>query len=305
MLSFECKGRINVVEAKGDYIGVGCSDGWIYLFEGSKLLWEKKLISTYYRDPYTDVNVISIDIGKDFLAVGTDFMDGKAYLFSLNGENLWYKQFLTIVGCWERPDDVVAVKIGKDEIAIGAEWMNSYVHKLNFKGDEVETFKVDGYINEISFWKDCFIIGTTKSLYFEKKRKINLNINRIYPIKNKLIISSNDGIYTINGKAEKICEAKDPILGVSQKILACYDKKLLIFSTKGDFLWSCEVEKPLTLFCLEEKVYLGYDGYIKIAENGEIIEKFEIIGIPVKLMENYLISVKDRRIQIYSFPEIP
>ncbi len=304
MLSFNCNGGINVVKAKGNYIGIGCSDGWIYLFKGDKLLWEKKLSTTYYRDPYTDVNILSLDIGKDILAVGTDFMDGKIYLYSLSGDVRWYKQFLTIVGCWERPDDVVAVAIGGDRIAVASEWLNSYIHEIGFGGENIDTRRLDGYIKDIAFWKEQILIGTTKAFYIGRKKK-NLKIERIIALNSSAVISAQDGIYTFNGTLKKIYDAENPFVSASQKIIACYDEKLNVLSHDGEILWSCEADKPCGMLCDDRRVYLGYDDYIKVFEDSEFVSEIKVPGSLAGITDDYIVSVKDRDLHLYPLSEIP
>ena len=298
MVTFNCGGKINVVRTWGDYIGVGCSDGWIYLFKGEELLWENKLSATYYRDPYNDVGVLSMDICENFIVVGTNFMDGKVYAISFDGDVLWYKQFLTIVGCWERPDDVVAVAIGDDKIAVGTEWVNSYVHQLDFSGNNISTFKVDGYITGIVFWKD-FVIGTDRALYFGRKRE-RLNVRGLVPLGNFLVVSSDSGIYTINGGVKKIYEST-PLFAVSRERIILYDKELIALSWDGEILWSCEVERPIKILC-DGGIYLGYSNLVKIVENGEITEEIEVEGVPVELAENFIVSVRERKLHISKIP---
>ena len=143
MWSYEFRDRITTLSCYKDKVAVGCENGWIHLFDDSGLLWSKKLVSTYYRGPFTDVNVTSLSINDRYLVVGTDFADGKVYLFNLEGKKLWERQLMSVLGCWERPEDVKVVKIARIGVVVVSGFVNDNLHLFNLKGDQttVKTYK--------------------------------------------------------------------------------------------------------------------------------------------------------------------
>jgi len=139
------------VSSDGHHIVFGCENGWIYLFDRNGLVWSKRLIGTYYRGPFNDVSVTSVDVYKGYVAVGTDFVDGKVYLFDLDGKELWRRQLLSILGCWERPDDVKFVRISSGGLAVVSGFMNDKVTILNFDGDEIFRENFGDFVNCMDF----------------------------------------------------------------------------------------------------------------------------------------------------------
>jgi len=226
MWRYSCKNRIKSFAVRDGYIAVGCVDGWIYLFNRRGLLWDKKLYYTYYRGPYTDVNITSIDVDKRYLIFGTDFADGKAYLYTVDGELLWYRQFMCIVGCWERPEDVVAVSLGIDRIGVGSEWLNSFIHLYRVNGKLIYEKRVEGDIRCIRLYENMDIIGTSKYLYINDK-VIEVPVYQM-ALSDKIYVSNDYGLYAIDydGEIRWYYKARKPIYAVSKEGVAVYDDKL-------------------------------------------------------------------------------
>jgi hypothetical protein len=147
MWLYEFRDRITAISCYEDKVAIGCENGWIYLFDDSGLLWSKKLVSTYYRGPFTDVNVTSLNINDRYLVVGTDFADGKVYLFNLKGKKLWERQLMSVLGCWERPEDVKVVKIAKIGVVAVSGFVNDNLHLFNLKGDQITVKTYKNFVN--------------------------------------------------------------------------------------------------------------------------------------------------------------
>lgn len=300
MWSYNCRGKIIGVKVEGSEILVGCSNGWIYLFDDLDTVWVKKLTSTYYRDPYTDVNVSCLDMYGRYVAVGTDFMDGKIYLFSKDGDLNWYRQFMTIVGCWERPDDVVAVSIADDVVAVGSEWINSHLHILSIDGDLIDEREVNGSLKDLRVKDDLIVVGTTTHLYINNK-KVRLPVSKVFPDDELIFVSSPNGFYAldIKGNVKWMLKTKDPIFSVSNETVAVAGDTLVLLSKDGWKLWEAKVEKPSYVCCGDEYVYVGYRDCVKIIVDGTVVEEIRVKGIPVHVGGS-IVCVEGSKLMIYN-----
>ena len=300
MWAYDCKSKIRCISINDDKILVGCLNGWVHLFDNLKHIWTKKLTSTYYRDPYTDVNITSLDIYGKNVAVGTDFMDGKVYLFSEDGRLRWHRQFITIVGCWERPDDIVAISMSDEIVAVGSEWMNSYLHILEIDGDLIDERELDGSIKDIQVKDDMIIVGTSSHLYINE-RKMMLPTSKIFVDKDDIFVSSSDCFYAldVDGNIKWGFKVENPIFSVSDDTIAVAGNTLLLLSKDGEKLWEMKIRKPVCLHCKDESIYAGYHGHIEIIESGIVIDRIKVEGTPVH-MGKYVVCVKDKTLIAYN-----
>ncbi len=291
MWSFKCGGKVREVKVWNDLIAVGCEDGWFYLFDGNGLIWGKKLTATYYRGPFNDVNVLSIDL-KDLLAVGTDFADGKVYVFDLDGNLIFERAFVSIMGCWERPKDVVRVSI--DEcVAVGAEWLKSEVEVLNRRGDVLKSYEVKGGIRDLKVDRDV-IVGTTEHLYVGRRR-FNKPAFKIFT--RPLVFSSDDGVYTLKNGLKAIRKCPHPKIDVSKDLVAVSSERTALISLEGEMLWEVE-EKPENVFIRDEDVYLGFENKIKVFRDGKEVREIEVEGLPV-YVGDFAVTVKGDKLFYY------
>jgi outer membrane protein assembly factor BamB len=312
MLSFKCRGRIRTLRVSNGLTVTGCTDGWIYVFGEDELFWSRKLSATYYRDPYTDVNVLSVDVNQGYVVAGTDFMDGKVYLFSLDGEMLWYKQFLCIVGCWERPEDIVAVAVGKNRVAVCTEWLNSFLHVVSMNGDILREKKVEGSIRDVAFWRGV-AVGTSAALYIEDT-KLKIPVSKIHAESyhwkiGSLIVSGADGVYAINGRTRQLYRAPEPLISVSKEFIAiATEDKLSLISKNGDGVWERKInQKPTAVFCDGERVYAGYrsngKGCVEVVESGEVTGRVVLEGVPVHIGD-IIVCIDDREFREIFFYDL-
>ncbi len=252
---------------------IGCENGWVYVFDGKDLVWAKKLSSTYYRGPFHDVNVISVAV-DDIVVVGTDFADGKVYAFDLDGKKLWERQFMSIMGCWERPNDIVAVDIGKN-IAVCDEWMNSSLNILDRKGNTIERRELEGFVNALR-QEDITVVGTTKKTYIDGM-EIDFPCQDIR-VKDFVFCSNDECIFAVDGKdllwVEKF---ESPIFDVGEFVAVCDDRGLHILSLDGERLEFKRVDKPQRVFVVDDEVILGYRNRI-LWSDGRVRR---IRGIPI------------------------
>ncbi len=301
MKSYKCKNKVKLVRVHNDIIAAACTDGWLHVFSEDGELWSRKLTATYYRDPYTDVNIISLDVSSKNIAVGTDFMDGKVYLFSTDGDELWYRQFLTIVDCWERPEDVVAVAVNRDKIAVGSGWLNDHMYLFKLSGERVCSREVKGEIKDIKIRGENVIVGTSAALYVGDK-KLDLPAIGIFVEDDRLYTHNDYGLYCVKENVEWIYEIETPKVSVSESTIAAASNKLVALSKDGEVLWEMKLrKKPREVFCSESTVYLGYDGQIEIVGDGRIVRSIDIVGTPVHLSENFVYAIEDRVLHLINF----
>ncbi|WP_457549557.1 hypothetical protein [Archaeoglobus sp.] len=224
MWSHKFDNRVISVSCCNDKVAFGCENGWIYVFDEDGLLWSKKLVSTYYRGPFTDVNVTSLDINDRYLVVGTDFADGKVYLFDLNGKKIWERQLMSILGCWERPEDVKIVKIARDEIAVVSGFVNDRLTIFNLKGETVD----------VAIYKDfvrCLDADKVVGIGTDKRSEI-LNVVRFEKPSRDVVVIEDWAFFASDNEVFCSCgwsfKAENPIISAN-KNKVCFSSKNRVF----------------------------------------------------------------------------
>ncbi len=292
MATYTCKGVIRDIKVCDDLISIACEDGWMYLFEGKKLQWAKKVTATYYRGPFTDTNVISTYVTDKYVAFGTDFADGKVYLLNTDGEVLWYRQFITIVGCWQRPEDVSAIAIGKDVVA-GTGWINSYIRRLDLKGKLIADKEIKGDIKSI-FVKDSTVaVGTTKRLYVND-REIKLPVNKVV-VDDRVYAAGKSNVFAIENDIVWSFKALKPVFDVSKDYLVVGSNKTTVLSKNGEVVCEIDVPKPEIVKIIDDEVFLGYNNEIKVYRLCEYERSKKVQGIPVHIGEITVSVGKDKK----------
>lgn len=298
--SYSCKSPVTCFAHKGDYVVVGCRDGWFSLLNiNDGVLWSKKVTATYYRGPYTDVNVLSVDLDGRYVAVGTDFADGKLYLYSTDGELQWYRQFITIPACWERPDDVTYVRINNDRIYAGSEWINSFLHVYDLKGNMIMEKKYEGSFRGVEECGGKLIVATSQNLYVED-RALNMKVGNMKMAK-YIVVSNPSGLHVVDcdGNLKWSFKAANPLFTVDGDNIIIYDSKLKYLSLDGDVLREVEIEKPIFIEKVGDVLILGYENKVKFVDgDGKICEVLEVDGTPF-YSEGHIISINRNKICIY------
>jgi len=209
--------RVLCLSSNGDHIAFGCENGWIYLFDKNGLVWSKKLISTYYRGPFTDVNVISIDVSDGFVVAGTDFADGKVHLFHLNGKKVWERQLMSYLGCWERPEDIKTLKISGENIAAVSGFMEDKLYILSLDGDVSSIESFGEFIRCMDFQEIVALGGERRSYIYDGSIR-----SYDFPSKNVIVVDDwamfvkDDGVYSTLGWT---FDAKDPRVSANSEIV--------------------------------------------------------------------------------------
>ncbi len=283
------EGRI-LCHSYNELLVLGCENGWIYVFDGRDLVWAKKLRSTYYRGPYHDVNIISVAV-DDLVVVGTDFTDGKVYAFDLEGEKLWERLFMSIVGCWERPNDIVAVDIGEN-IAVCDEWINSSLNVLDRKGNTIRRVELDGFVKALK-QERVTVVGTTKKTYIDD-RIIKIPCRDIR-VKEFVFCSNEECVFAVDGKGVVwIRKFDDPVFDVGEIVAVCDERGLHILSRDGELVDFRKIEKPMKVFVTDDEVILGYRNKIVWNDGRER----RIRGIPIHIGDA-IISYEDYELFFY------
>ncbi len=292
MATYTCKGVIRDVKVCGELISVACEDGWMYLFDGEKLQWAKKVTATYYRGPFTDTNVISTYVTDKYVAFGTDFADGKVYLLNLDGEILWYRQFITIVGCWQRPEDVSAVAIGKDVVA-GTEWINSYIRRMDLKGKLIEDREIKGDIKSIAVKNGITAVGTTKRLYVNDI-EFKLPTNKVI-VDDRVYAAGKSNVFAVEKDVIWSFKAPRPVFDVSKDYVVVGSNKTTVLSKNGEIICEMDVPRPDIVKIIDDDVYLGYNNEIKVYKLCEYERSRKVQGTPVYIGEVTVSVGKDKK----------
>jgi len=265
-------GKILCLSVK-ELVAVGCENGWFYLIDPAdgKIVWNIKLSATYYRGPFTDVNIISVDL-NDLIAIGTDFADGKVYVFDLEGRKLWEEQFMSVMGCWERPNDVVAVAV-KDGVAVCEEWMNAYLRIYDKKGKLKKCRRLRGFVRKL-VWEDELVVGTTESTYVGE-REINVRSDDVRVRGGDVYCSNDREVFKVDGWR---MEFKDPVFDVGDVLAVCDSEGLHVLSLDGELLEFRRVERAERVFVLGDEIVLAYPN--RLVWNGrEIRVKGHVVHV--------------------------
>ncbi len=263
---------------------------------GEKYTWKKKFFTTFYRDPYTDVKISAIDAGN-YIAVGTNFMDGKLYLFTKSGKKLWEHQFATIASLGWRPEDVTRISIGKGFVAVATQFMHDYVYAFNFNRKRLFEVRFEEVRN--LFAEDNVVVVTDvgavalnregKVLFkcegevkyaFEYKDKIvlcgdiNCDRDNVKTMQCDFAGKFGDNVYAVTG--EKIAvfdnefrklwdfEANSRIVHVrgNSKLYVMSENEVLELDKRGNVEWKTEFDGKAVGVCRFGAVY--FDGELKV-----------------------------------------
>ena len=267
------------------------------------------MYATFYRDPYCDVSISALDAAERYVAAGTNFMDGKLYLFSENGKLLWKHQFATIASLGWRPEDVTAVKIGRQYVAVGTEFTNEYLHVYTTTRKRVLEKKVRGRVEDIAFMGERLVVGTDSYLYnFDINRGrehiIDTPAKKVEILNDIIIAINNYGVIAFkpsaNGKIKKYWRVKSgskfglksgskgsEFCIAKNGFLLASENELQSISPNGEIQWSKKFDVKIDSLYFDkisDKIYVGMDGKLKVlSPRGESIKDFKVDGKVVKV----------------------
>ncbi len=224
MWSYKFDSKVISVSCCNDKVAFGCENGWVYVFDKDGLLWSKKLVSTYYRGPFTDVNVTALDINDRYIVIGTDFADGKVYLFDLNGKKIWERQLMSILGCWERPEDIKIVKIARTGIVVVSGFVNDKLTLFNLRGETINVATYKDFVR-------CLDADRVIGLGTDKHSEILNGVKFEKPSKDVIVIEdlaffANDN--EVFSSCEWSFKAENPIISAN-KSNVCFSSKNTVF----------------------------------------------------------------------------
>ncbi len=308
MWKYRLNDKILDIAIGKELIVFGCENGWIHVFDRKSHLWNKKLTSTYYRGPFTDVNVLSVDTNDKLVTVGTDFADGKVYVFSNDGKKIWEKQFISILGCWERPEDVTKIKLGDEFFAVSSEFMNSYIHVYTYDFDIVFQKELNGDVKAIEF-SDFLVVGTDRRLYFiDYDGRIilsrEINVRDVKVLGDLITITGDEKIIGYkNGDWWEI-KIRNPIISVSDYIVAASGNRIFFITPNGEIISKFDVKDVIRcIYATKSNTYVGTESGLTVFSDFEI--SYEIrIGKILKIGEAGVLVVNGNTVEYYPFSSL-
>ncbi len=284
MWSYRFDNPILCSSCDGNFIAFGCESGWIFLFDSSGLRWSKKLIGTYYRGPFNDVNVTAVDVCDGYVAVGTDFVDGKVYVFDLNGREIWKRQRISILSCWERPDDVKFVRLSKEGLAVVSGFMNDKVSVFSLDGEEVYREDFGDFVTGMDF-DDILAVGTGSRsvVVYPNRREFEFKSKGVLVVDDWAVFFNDNGIlctlgWSIRAESPIVSANSDYVAFASSnrvsvcdlkgKIVKTFDLKNVVFDLKllDD---SVAIATSDGVYINDEKVYGGK--VYKLCDSGVLV----------------------------------
>ncbi len=252
------------------------ANGNTMLFISKDCVWKNKFSTTFYRDPYTDVKISAINTNEKYVAVGTNFMDGKLYIFTDKGKKLWEQQFATIASLGWRPEDVTNVSIGKDVVAVTTQFMHDYVYVFTLDRYRLFERRFDEDIINVFAGENIVVTTEDRVFVFNRQGKLILEdegkVNCVFEHSGKLVFCGD----VKNSKNSIYCdfagECGNYIYAVDGNMLKILDEKF------GE-LWSFEASSNIVkVMCDNSKIYVMCDGEIFIFWKDKLIWNAEFQG---------------------------
>ncbi|AEA47193.1 outer membrane protein assembly factor BamB family protein [Archaeoglobus veneficus] len=268
--------EIENVSFDEDYL-VFSSGSSLYCLDADarKIIWKKRMTTTFYRDPFSDVSITALDAKGPMIAAGTNFMDGKIYLFTKTGKLLWEHQFATIASLGWRPEDVTAVGIGDNFVAVGTEFIGEHIYVYTFKRERMFHKRVNGTVRAIAANR-CLAVGTDEKLYvFEPDGRERFSITaQVTDVK-----ITETGILTSSGN------------------------RVYMFSSNGKELWhksfDCEIKQ---LYCNGRIYAIAGKRVVVMSESGDILKDVELEGSPVGIGGSGILTLDGNTLKMYPLP---
>ncbi len=260
--------KIDSATVGEDYFVVS-SGSWLYVFMQNES-WNKKMNTTFYRDPYSDVKISCMKANGKYIACGTNFMDGKLYVFKKDGKLLWSQQFATIASLGWRPEDVVAIGIGEDAIVAGTEFIQDYIYAYTLSRRRIFEQKVEGRVRDVYVGRN-FIVGTEKKLYIFNRR--------------------GELVSEFQMPAEKVTEAGKLIIFSNKNRLYCIEDGKISWTMSFDEIKSLNYNGKIQIMC-RNAIYM-------MSEDGEILEHIPVLE-PLAISGERLLTKKDGKL-IFNF----
>lgn len=302
----------------GKISNIAIVEGHILVSSGNRLLcfdpdgflWRRDMHTTFYRDPYGDVAITALDAGQSLVAAGTNFMDGKLYLYKINGELLWEHQFATTASLGWRPEDVTAVKLGDSVVAAGTEFMNEYVYVYTHKRKRVFQKRVTGRVEDFLFLKNQVIVGTDKQFYILSMKgnsewTLSTPVEKLETFGKGMIVINKNGVilFELNDEVVEIwrIQASNPVVSTGREFMLLSSGNVLRCIAKdGEMLWQKTLDTPVVSLHCEDRIYVGMRNVILVlSENGETEDRLKVDGVPLKFGDG-MVAVTNKSLSLYN-----
>ncbi len=265
--------REQISFAFGDNFLVLGLDNTLICLNSKGVMWSKEMQVTFYRDPYGDVAITALDADRFHVAAGTNFMDGKAYLFTKDGELKWKHQFATIASLGWRPEDVTAVRLNNSFVAVGTEFMNEYIHLYTTDRKRVFQKRVRGRVEDLSFIGDKLVVGTDSHLYvFDmggREERVEIPVNRVEVTDDRIIVLNDHGVV-----------AYELYMGEEDGFMVKGKSGYAVNSVEDDNVdnrprklkrrWGIGLKKPLSCFTGEDLLLASENLLSCVSRDGEV-----------------------------------
>ncbi len=291
-----------------DYLVVS-SGSELYCLDVNGLLWKRRMTTTFYRDPFSDVRITALDTENSIIAAGTNFMDGKMYLLTKTGRLLWEHQFATIASLGWRPEDVTAIGLGDNCVAAGTEFIGEYVYIYTLERKRLFQKRVEGTVRGIAI-NGKIVVGTDRRLYvYNRNGKEELSIPaqsmHVKILNNKIVAAKSDGL-VIYGR-DRVLEKsiKEPIFSsVGDNIAFACGNEVCLMTDEGGEIWSRSLDSVVKLlYCSDDKIYAVVDdGVIVLSGDGRLIERVEFDGNPVSMGRIGILVHECNVLRLYPLP---
>ncbi|NOZ77439.1 MAG: PQQ-binding-like beta-propeller repeat protein [Euryarchaeota archaeon] len=259
-----------------DYLVVG-SGSELYCLDTQGILWKRRMKTTFYRDPYSDVSITALNAKGSVIAAGTNFMDGKIYLLTKAGKLLWEHQFATIASLGWRPEDVTAIGLGDNCVATGTEFIGEYVYVYTFRRKRVFLKRVAGTVRAIAI-NGSVAVGTDTRLYvfdFDGEERFSI------PAQTADVKVTKDGIVFASGN------------------------KISLIADDGGELWHESFDGRIEqLFYHNNKIYaVAGTSITLLSENGDVLNSVELEGNPAGIGKAGILTHDRNTLRLYPLPD--
>ncbi len=287
------------LSAFGDGYAVIASGNSLYCIDADGMRWKKKFVTTFYRDPYTDVKISALDAKGDTIAVGTNFMDGKLYLMESSGKKLWEHQFATIASLGWRPEDVISVSVGKGFVSAATRFMHDYVYAYTFDRERLFEYRFEEDVRKVSSNELTVVLTEKRAVVFGrnegKKVEIYRSFNDACECCGRVFLCLDEFIEDMGKQKDFTREREVEVLQLCGRRIYCCDNYLClcdgwnfeVLSVSGsgtERLWKLEVGNVVSVFCEDgsfSEFYVMTDEKVLRIRDGKVRAKMKISGKPI------------------------
>ncbi len=263
-----------------DSSAIVASGNVVYCIDSTGLKWKKKFITTFYRDPYSDVKITALDATEKHVAVGTNFMDGKLYLLSISGKKLWEYQFATIASLGWRPEDVTSVSIGNGFVTASTQFTHNYLYAYTLKRERMFNRKFKDGIQKIFAGDMITVVSDSGVSVLTKDGKVvfskNCRVKNACECWGKVILCSGAQNFFTDSVVSVPCEfavACDDYL-----CMVCGNNLKLVDEDLKE-IWNVRLNKNVVhVFCRDGEIFAATNDEVFKVANGDVKSRVKACG---------------------------